>query len=93
MLGVAGMPVIKSWVINVLITADLWHDGFLDTTSLSKCIGIRIMGICEILPIWPLLCRIEWATKSTWRRVLKTIGVKYVGVISWTGYVTAGPNM
>lgn len=49
--GVAGMPVMKSAVMNVLRTMDLWHDGTVGLSSgfRSKCIGIRTTGIWLIL--------------------------------------------
>ena len=34
--GVAGTPVMKSLVINVLITTDRWHDGMWSIGSRSK---------------------------------------------------------
>ncbi len=43
--GMAGTPVIKSWVTNGLKTTECWQEGVLFTESRSKCIGIKITGI------------------------------------------------
>lgn len=43
--GVAATPVIKSLVMNVLITTDHWHDGMWSMGSRSKWIGIKTIGI------------------------------------------------
>lgn len=51
--GTAGTPVIKSFVTNGLRTTDRWHEGILHTGSLSKCIGIKTTGICDIFLVHP----------------------------------------
>ena len=44
--GIAATPVMKSEVIKVRITIDLWQDGWiLFSTTRSKCMGTKTMGI------------------------------------------------
>lgn len=55
--GIAGTPVIKSWVQNGRSTTDLWQEGILSAWSLSKWIGRRTTGIWLIESMWPELWR------------------------------------
>lgn len=61
--GVAGIPVMKSLVIKVRITTDLWQEGCFWSGSRSKCKGVKITGIWLIFPAYPrerkLTCRIN----------------------------------
>ena len=50
---VAGIPVIKSLVMKVLMTTDRWHDGTRDNGSRSKCTGMRTTGIWLRDFMWP----------------------------------------
>lgn len=43
----------KSLVIKVRITTDLWHEGCFWSGSRSKCNGVRITGIWLIFPAYP----------------------------------------
>ena len=51
--GVAGIPVMKSFVMNVLMTTDRWQGGVWSTGSRSKWTGIRTIGIWLIWFIKP----------------------------------------
>lgn len=65
--GIAGTPVMKSLVMKGLKTIDLLQDGVRLVGSLSKCTGINITGICEILRCSPAclkICKIYLRNKS-----------------------------
>ena len=91
--GCAAIPVMKSFVINVRITIDLWHDGWCNTGSLSKCIGMITTGIWLSFEIYPESCNTDVALKSACRSVLSTPSDRYVGVMSSIGNLTGSPNM
>ena len=68
----ADTPVMKSLVIMVQITTDLWHKGYFWSGSQSKCKGVKITGIWLIFPAYPDSLRTLWASKSAWHKVLST---------------------
>uniref|UniRef100_A0A6B0UVL0 Putative secreted protein n=1 Tax=Ixodes ricinus TaxID=34613 RepID=A0A6B0UVL0_IXORI len=92
LLGVAGTPVMKSWVMKVRTTTQCWHEGWRLTTSRSKCRGSRMTGIWDSEAAWPEARSTCWARWSHCRSVLSTSGVRYVGVTSCTGNATGPPN-
>lgn len=67
--GIAGTPVMKSWVINGRSTIDLWQEGALSAASRSKCRGKRTTGIWETLDITSLLNK-TWGieAESQWNK-------------------------
>lgn len=71
-------------VIKVRMTTERWQEGCRETTSRSKWIGMRMTGICEMLPLQPLVARIDVATWSASRIWASTLGVRNVGVMSVT---------
>ena len=70
--GVAAIPVMKSLVINVLITIDLWHEGLFLTGSLSKWTGMMMTGIWLRLDVVFVECNTSVAGKSACLSVLST---------------------
>ena len=54
----AGTPVIKSCVQNVLMTTDRWKEVVLSMWLLSKWIGIKTSGIWLNFEASPLPCKI-----------------------------------
>lgn len=91
--GIAGTPVMKSFVTNGRRTTDRMQDGVFCAGSRSKCTGIRITGIWEILRIHSCSIKILFAMLSAWRSCHTTASVSNVCVISCTGYCTTSPKM
>ena len=85
--GTAGTPVIKSWVMKVRITTDLWNEVTFSMGLLSKWIGISTRGI------WLNLLLASWFAFKTCK--LKTLNFGFFSkiVCSFTNFFFYLPDL